>query len=89
MKESIVRVVNPSGLHARPAALLVQEARKFQSDVRIFAGDRSADAKSILAVLSMAVKPGTEVRLTADGPDAEEAVAALTRLIAGGLGEGS
>ncbi|HLT57502.1 MAG: HPr family phosphocarrier protein [Limnochordales bacterium] len=86
--ETVVRVVNPSGLHARPAALLVQEARKFQSHVSIIAGERSADAKSILAVLSMAVKPGTEVRVRAEGPDAPEAVAALAQLIRTGLGEG-
>ncbi len=73
---------NKSGLHARPATLWVQAASKFQSSIRLKKADREVDGKSMLAVLSLGLSAGSSVQLTVDGPDAEAAANALTKLIA-------
>jgi phosphocarrier protein HPr len=70
-------------LHARPAAEFVRAALGFEAAVTIAAGDREADAKSLLSVLALGAKAGTSVRLRADGPDAPEAVDRLATLLAG------
>jgi len=83
-------VRNPSGLHARPAAMFVRGAGGFRSAIRIgntTRGSGPVDAKSILAVLGLGVSAGHEIELTADGEDAREALAALRTLVEGGLGE--
>ena len=88
MIERTVVVGSTSGLHARPAKLLVQAAAEQSATVRLRVGDRPAiDTRSILAVLAARVKQGTEVTLEADGDGAEEAVAALAELIARNLDE--
>jgi phosphocarrier protein HPr len=76
-----VVVADEVGLHARPAAKFVQLAKRFGSDIRVSNGERSADAKSMLAVLTLEVGQGDEVELEADGDDAEEAVRALIELL--------
>jgi phosphotransferase system HPr (HPr) family protein len=77
-------VVLPAGidLHARPAATFVRTAMQFTSQVVIGAGDREADAKSLLSVLGLGAKAGTTVRLRADGDDAAEAVGILSACVA-------
>ena len=64
-------------LHARPAADFVRAAMGFAASITVGAGDREADAKSLLSVLALGAKAGTEIRLTATGGDAEAAVAAM------------
>jgi phosphotransferase system HPr (HPr) family protein len=71
-------VVDPAGLHARPAARFVQVASRFTSKVSIRAGGRDADAKSLIAVLGLTVRPASEIVLVAEGDDAETALAVLT-----------
>jgi phosphotransferase system HPr (HPr) family protein len=75
------------GLHARPAALFVQLAKQFASDIRIINSGKEANAKSILSVLSLGVYHGTKICLTAQGDDADEALAALQELIETNFGE--
>lgn len=87
MAEQTVVIQNKSGLHARPASLLVNTAGKFQSNIRLVKNDKEVDLKSILGVMSLAVTSGETVVIKADGPDAEEAVKQLTALIEQGLGE--
>lgn len=85
-----VQVTNPSGLHARPATRFVEAAAQFESRVTVENLDRAgrpADAKSILALLMAGVSSGNRIRITAEGPDADAAVAALRDLVASGLGE--
>ena len=82
-----VRVTHPSGLHARPAARFVEEAKRFAADIRLCVGERAVDAKSILGVLSLGIRQGTVVRLRATGPDAAAALDALTPLVATDLGD--
>lgn len=74
-----LRVLDPTGLHARPAARFVQAASRFQSRIAIEAEGRSADAKSLLAILGLALRPGTEIVLLAEGADDARAVDELTR----------
>jgi phosphotransferase system HPr (HPr) family protein len=69
-------------LHARPAANFVRTAMGFAADVQVAAGDREVDAKSLLSVLALGAKGGTELRLTASGPDAAAALDALSDCIA-------
>ena len=78
---------NPHGLHARPATALVEVAKDFSSMVRIRCGDRVGDGKSLIAVLNLGVESGAQIRVMAEGPDADQALAALREAIEGGLGE--
>jgi phosphotransferase system HPr (HPr) family protein len=87
-----VRLVirNPSGLHARPAALFVRTAGQFGSKVTVAnpaAGKGPVDAKSILSVLTLGVSSGTEIEVSAEGDDAEAAIAAISEAVVSGLGE--
>jgi phosphotransferase system HPr (HPr) family protein len=85
-----VKVRNPSGLHARPAARLVKAASAFSSRIRLenrTSGQPAEDAKSLLRVLACGVAMGHHVRITTEGVDEEEAVSVLRALIDGGLGE--
>lgn len=70
-------VVDPSGLHARPAARFVQAASRFNSRIVIRQDGREADAKSLISLLGLTIRPQTEITLAADGPDADAALAAL------------
>jgi phosphocarrier protein HPr len=79
--EARVVVRNAPGIHARPAALLVQRASLFRSSVYIGTDRLTVNAKSIMGVLMLAAETGTELLLRAEGPDEREAVVALTKLI--------
>lgn len=81
MTEKTVVITNESGLHARPATLFTQLAAKFSSKITITAGEKKADAKSILTVLTLGATKGTEVVLAADGPDEAEAVEKLAEFL--------
>ena len=93
MKEERIVVDNKVGLHARPAAMFVQEASKFASDITVFTQDpdtkedREANAKSILGILTLGVFQGMEISIKAEGEDEEEAVAALIKLVEDNFGE--
>lgn len=78
MPDVRLTVIDPSGLHARPAARFVQAASRFASRITIRHEGREADAKSLIALLGLTIRPSSEIALAADGPDAEEALAALT-----------
>jgi phosphotransferase system HPr (HPr) family protein len=90
MAETTIQVKNKVGLHARPAALFVQTANKFQSKVRVknltAAGD-FVDAKSIIMVLTLGVMKDHEVLIQSDGPDSDAALDALKLLIENNFGE--
>ena len=77
MKEITLTLTNKLGLHARPAAAFVQTAAAFQSQVTIGTETKKADAKSILGVLGLGVRQGTTVTIKVQGPDEDEAAAAL------------
>ncbi len=83
-------VRNPSGLHARPAAVFVKAACGFTSDVRVTnltTGSREVPAKSIIGILGLGVEPGHRIRVRIDGPDERRAAGAIRELVETGLGE--
>ncbi len=80
-------VVNPSGLHLRPAGVLSQTAMKFKCDVIIQTGEKKIIAKSVLNVMAAGIKSGTEITLICDGEDEAEAMATISQAIESGLGE--
>ncbi|WP_328793735.1 HPr family phosphocarrier protein [Heliomicrobium undosum] len=81
-------LMNPTGLHARPASQFVQTAARFKSKVQIIAGSKRADGKSILNVMTMGLKKGADFTVSADGEDEAECLAALQALVEGNFGEG-
>jgi phosphocarrier protein HPr len=87
MVEKTVKVSNPTGLHARPAALFVQTAGKFTSHIWIGKSDKKVNAKSIMGLMSLAVSCGTDVTIGADGEDEHLAVKELIDLITSGFRE--
>lgn len=78
-----VELVNESGLHARPAAEFVKTAAKHEASVRV----NGVDAKSLLAIMALALPKGATVTIEATGADAQDAVDALTALVRSGFGE--
>ena len=87
MTRCVVIVLNPLGLHARAAARFVHAASGFTSRIRVGRGGREVDGKSIIGLLLLAASRGSEITITADGPDEEAATMALCALIERGLDE--
>ena len=81
--ETVVILPREVDLHARPAADFVRTAMRFGARIAVAADGRESDAKSLLAVLALGAKGGTELRLSADGDDAGSAVDALAGCVAG------
>jgi catabolite repression HPr-like protein len=81
MIEKTVTVKRRAGLQARPAALFVQEANKFNSDIFIEKDNKNVNAKSIMGIMSIAVGADKEIVIKADGPDEEEAMTALVAFV--------
>jgi phosphotransferase system HPr (HPr) family protein len=90
MKKFTLHVTAEVGLHARPAAMFVQQANQFDADIQvrnITADSEWADAKSILSVLTLGVEKDHEIELEVDGLDEDEAAEALTGLVRSNFGE--
>ncbi len=83
-----LEIINKLGLHARAAALLVQESSKFDSSIEIEYKEQEVDAKSILGVMMLAVSQGNVITVKAEGGDEEEAVDAIEALVNDKFGEG-
>lgn len=81
--ESTVALPQGVALHARPAATFVKTALRFRSRVTVRSNGKTADAKSILAVLALGAVGGTTLRLRADGEDSSDALAALEMCVSG------
>ena len=78
---------NKVGLHARPAVLFVQAAQSYQSDLRVIKDGKEANAKSYKSVLGLSVNQNDEVVVHAEGSDADQALAALAKLVEDNFGE--
>ena len=87
MKSRNIQVVNPSGLHLRPAGLLCQTSMKFKSKISILFQDNEINAKSVLNVMASGIKCGSEIEVQCTGDDEEEALEAVCNLISTGLKE--
>jgi phosphocarrier protein len=85
--ERKIQVTNKLGLHARPAAMLVQKASKFKSEIRLKKEDVEANAKSILSVMMLAAEVGSYVIIKAQGEDEQEAAEAMAKLFEDKFGE--
>ena len=85
------KVLNKSGIHARPASAFVNEAKQFKSQITIRNLNRSSmkgvNAKSMIMVLTLEASKGTEIEISADGPDEKEAVDTLIALVDNGINE--
>ncbi|CEH30873.1 phosphocarrier protein HPr [Aneurinibacillus migulanus] len=77
MTEKTFEIINESGLHARPATSLVQAASGFTSTIEIEYNNKKVNLKSIMGVMSLAVAKGGTVRITVEGEDEAEAIAAI------------
>ena len=82
-------ILNALGLHARAAAKFVHTAGRFTAHIRVARGDREVDGKSIMGLLLLAAAQGSSIRITADGADESDAVAALCSLVMRGFDEGT
>jgi len=87
MVEREVAIVNRLGLHARPAAQLVQKATKFESEIKLKRLNLEVNAKSIMGVMMLAAEMGSKVLIIAEGPDEHDAVEALAQVIQNKFGE--
>lgn len=81
-------ISNALGLHARAAAKFVHTAGAFKAHIRVARGEREVDGKSIMGLLLLAAAHGSTIRISADGPDEAEAIAALCALVECGFNEG-
>ena len=87
MVEREIQVTNKWGLHARPAAMLVQTASKFKSEIKLKKEDVEANAKSILSVMMLAAEVGSHLIIRAEGEDEEQAIETLVRIFEEKFGE--
>jgi phosphocarrier protein len=83
MKKEFI-IVDPVGLHARPATLLVNEASKFASETKIIVGEKEANLKSIMGVMSLGIANGVTFTVESAGSDENEAIEAITKVIVEG-----
>jgi phosphocarrier protein len=79
---AMAAIVNTRGLHARASAKFVELAAKFRSEITVVKGETSVSGRSIMGLMMLAAPKGSVIELIADGPDAKEAITALTSLIA-------
>lgn len=80
--QSITYVITDrAGIHARPAGIVVKTAQKYQSEIFVHRGDSQADAKKLMQLMSLGVRSGEEISVTAEGPDEEEACSAMENVL--------
>lgn len=88
MQQREVEIINKLGLHARASAKLTQVAARYQSEVQMSRNGRKVNAKSIMGVMMLAAGKGSKVVIETDGPDENDAMEAIVRLIGDYFGEG-
>ncbi|MBZ4683863.1 MAG: phosphocarrier protein HPr [Fusobacteriaceae bacterium] len=81
MKELEVEIKNEAGLHARPSSLFVQIAGEYDANVTVISDGEEVNGKSIMGLMLLAAEKGRKLKLIADGPDEEEVLQALQKLI--------
>ncbi|HRI88190.1 MAG TPA: HPr family phosphocarrier protein [Candidatus Hydrogenedentes bacterium] len=82
-----IQIINALGLHARPAASLVQTVLKYKCDIYISLNGHRVNAKSIMGLLTLAAAHGSTITVTCSGVDAQEAIDAVRGLVESGFGE--
>lgn len=81
MVEKQFKIIAETGIHARPATLLVQTASKFESDIQLEFKGKKVNLKSIMGVMSLGVGKGADISIIADGGDSENAISSLEELM--------
>jgi len=81
LEEKEVTINNKYGLHSRPASALVKKASNFDSEIKLIYDGKEANTKSILGLMVLAIEPGAEVKIIAEGEDEKEALEELEELI--------
>lgn len=81
MQEFFYEIRNPVGFHVRPAGMLVREALKYDCSVRVYLGEKTADAKHILSLLNLGAKAGDQIRVCTSGRDEDSAARQLHSVI--------
>jgi len=81
MIQQSATIINKLGLHARAAAKFVNVANKYQSEIKVSRGDRNVNGKSIMGIMMLAASKGTEILISINGEDEEDALSALQSLI--------
>ncbi len=87
MQEKELVIENKAGLHARPAALFVQTANKFASQIKVAKEGQEVDGKSIMGIMMLAAGKGTRIKIKVEGSDEEEAIRKLEELVLDKFGE--
>ncbi|WP_042353850.1 phosphocarrier protein HPr [Bacillus rubiinfantis] len=82
MAERQFTIIDETGIHARPATLLVQTAGKFNADINLEYNGKKVNLKSIMGVMSLGIPKGAEIKISAEGNDADEAIKALEETLA-------
>ncbi len=85
--QCVVTIVNSRGLHARAAAKFVQTATEYEAEIGVSRNDQTVSGRSIMGLMMLAASPGTEIRIAAEGDDADTALEALKHLVESGFGE--
>lgn len=88
MQERQLTIMNRLGLHARAAVKLVSVSSKYVSSIVVVVNGRRANARHMIAILLLSATMGSRILIETSGPDEKEAMAAVTRLISNGFGEG-
>ena len=88
MQRRELEIINKMGLHARASAKLTQLAAKFESDVQVMRNNRKVNAKSIMGVMMLAAGKGSKITVEISGPDEEQAMDAISKLVGECFGEG-
>lgn len=81
------KIVNPMGMHMRPAGMFAQAMMKYDSDVTLVFGDKEVNAKSIMNLMAACIKQGSEIEIRCSGDREEECLKAAVALVEAGLGE--
>ncbi len=81
MKQVKVTVIDPVGLHARPATVAVNAASKFKCEVKVAYNGRSVNMKSIMGVMSLGIPTNSEIEISCDGEDEDEAVKTIEEVL--------
>ncbi|RFA36969.1 phosphocarrier protein HPr [Virgibacillus dokdonensis] len=87
MTEKTFTITAETGVHARPATLLVNKAGQFESEVEIAYNDKTVNLKSIMGVMSLGIPKGAQIKITANGSDEVEAINGIEEVIKEHLGE--
>lgn len=82
-----IEIINELGLHARPAAMFVKLANEFSCEITVEKGQEQVNGKSIMGIMMLAAGKGSKIRVTAEGPDAQEAIIEIEKLIQSKFGE--